>query len=294
MSSDLRGHLDGNENDSEESLGEAYANDDETIGLLKEIAKYSKVIEMIVEDVKSIKKMYNSSKNIKDLKQRKESYERLDAMIDNAAATLSGFKKHIEKLNYRVKKLKSGTGNSTAAQSVINQYQYFVSEFRSVYKDYSTVLDQITVDRKKQVKRAAKAMAPTMEEDELEQIATSFEADQILAQMHDQSEEHPGIILQKLDEIVDANARAKRVELRIKKIHDMWEDFEFLISLNQDKIDHITDSIEQTKNYVIKGMEDLEAAQDYQEKANQNKMRTIFCGSVCCCIGVAAAMFFLL
>jgi len=293
MAVDLSNHLDQGGASDYTDLGDAYENDNETIELLKEIAQYSKVIEMIVDDVKQIKKRYNSSKNVKDLKSRKENYERLDAAIDNAAASLSGFKKHIEQLNEKVRTLKQRNENSTATQSVINQYQYFVSEFRGVFKDYSKAVDQITIDRKKQVKKAAKAMAPGMAEDDLEQIATSFEADKILAQMQE-SEEHPGIILQKLDEIVDANARAKRVEVRIKKIHDMWEDFEFLISLNQDKIDHITDSIEQTKNYVVKGMEDLVAAQEYQEKANQNKMRTIFCGSLCCCIGVAAAIIFCL
>merc|ERR1712096_178251 len=153
---------------------------------------------------------------------------------------------------------------------VMRRFKLALEEFLSHQNKFKSKHDS---DLKKQ----AKMMIPGITDDEVSQIVQSNAPYQMIQQMSNSVSVALG------DRILVLDERQKLMQQLVDGISDVQQlfyDLAALVDEGQEKLDHITENVAQTKVNVEKGHKHLVKADEYQKKS----------GKCCCYLSIALAI----
>jgi len=185
---------------------------------------------------------------------------------------LDNFKKENDKF------ARDNKGSSVAAWRQ-NQLNSVTRRFKSASVSFQNTLSDFNKNLRNKQTRQIRILDTDhkLKEEDIEDLANDPQrADEFIQQqfqMVDVGDE----FLDRLADIEQRHEGMKKIEQSIRELHELFTELSILVNEQQERLDSITNNVEQTKDYVKSGVVHLEKAEKHQKCTR--KMQFYMCGA---------------
>ena len=161
-----------------------------------------------------------------------------------------------------------------------------VRHFKTVATEFQVALKTTQSSLKHKEKRKLKEFAANeLNDEEMDYMVDNpAELESFLAKKFE-LEAASDQLLDRVAEIEDRHQGMLKIEKSIKELHELWIELNVMVTEQQENLDRIEANVEQTKQYVEKGVKNLETAEKKQKSA-----RKLTCCAVCLCLIIAVIL----
>jgi len=201
-----------------------------------------------------------------------------ELMMDNSRLTRK-IKKRLKEEKTKNDKLSSAADrrSSSILQWRVNQLNSSIRHFKTVATEFQIALKTTQSALKQKEKRKLKEFAAN----ELTEEKMDYMVDNPAELESFLKNKWAGVrtadaLLDRVVEIEDRHQGMLKIEKSIKELHELWMELNVMVSEQQEHLDRVEANVEETKNYVTKGVLNLEKGEKKQKSARKLK-----CCAVC-------------
>lgn len=213
-----------------------------------------------------------STRDIKDLIERysratKSSEEdeisaELDNIVQRTGKVAKECKANIQRLNDDLKKNASSyPEGSNELASRKQGIKASATKFIKRVKDYQASQELFKVNMKETLTRRVKIIAPDKDDAEIDKIIDDGEAGKIFQQVILQGK---GRLADTYRDVMDTHKDILRLTRQLEQLADMFNDLNLIVERQGEQIDKIEDLINNTQDFMEKGIKQLDSAKKHQ------------------------------
>ena len=173
--------------------------------------------------------------------------------------------------------------SSSILQWRVNQLNSCVRHFKTVATEFQIALKTTQSALKHKEKRKLKEFAANeLTEERMDYMVDNPAELESFLQNKFEGMAAADALLDRVAEIEDRHKGMLKIERSIKELHELWMELNVMVSEQQEHLDRIEANVEETKNYVKKGVVNLEKGEKKQKSARKLK-----CCAVCMLLVIA-------
>jgi len=163
--------------------------------------------------------------------------------------------------------------DTTLSQYKRNQFHLCIKKYEESLESLRFEVDHFRSVGEQKVKRIAETIDVDLPEETLEKLREDPQKAQKMIQEQLVSDE----VLEKLAHLEDIRDAAQDIEQGLKELSQLWQEFNMLLALQQERVDSIADNVAKAHSRVISGTKILDEAESAQQCARKNQCYIMLC-----------------
>jgi len=200
-------------------------------------------------------------------------HKQIQNEIDETRAASSGIGEDIQVIRKEIYDSSSADEDTTLNQYKRNQFHRCMKKYEEALESYQGEVEHFNQVRKKRFVRIAKTVGHELNEEELDDIMENPQRMQQVVQTELVSTE----LLENLSHLEETRDQMRNIEQGLKDLLEMWQEFNNLLELQQERVDSIEDNVAKAHKKVKHGTQMLEEAQESQQCARKNQCYIMLC-----------------
>ena len=173
--------------------------------------------------------------------------------------------------------------SSSILQWRVNQLNWCIRHFKIVATEFQIALKTTQSALKQKEKRKLQEFAANeLTEEKMDYMVDNPAELESFLQNKFEGMAASDALLDRVADLEDRHRGMLKIEKAIKELHELWMELNVMVSEQQENLDRIEANVEQTKNYVKKGVKNLEEGEKKQKSARKLK-----CCAVCLLLVIA-------
>jgi len=163
--------------------------------------------------------------------------------------------------------------DTTLNQYNRNQFHRCMKKHQEALESYQGEVEHFRQVRKRRVMRIAQTVGADLSEEKLDEMIENPQKTQQLVQTQLVSTE----LLENLTHLEETRYAMQNIEQGLKEILEMWQEFNALLALQQERVDSIEDNVAKTHKKVKHATQMLVEAEKDQQCARKNQCYIMIC-----------------